>query len=736
MLPVYYSITNIGGINMDNSIELSSGVINITNIIADDAKKLNGYEPDYYLDYNNLKNKPSLPNNGELLSLEKKISDIQINTGDYKSVSRSKNVIHVNSKTGTKSLILNLVAGDINDFLEGQGIFIKGGGANGTNLISRITAVFADRLEIADNIGRDITGALCEHDDSSALQALIQQYNNIVVADGDYLIHNEIKLENLSDKKVVLNGNAVLYNYSNSNQSIIRISACKNIVISGGNFDGGSNSNLSFYKGLIYIGNSSDIVIYGIKSKNNPRSGLVGASGVNNCTFSNCSIEYSNNGIWLNGCSKIKITDNVIERSGQVINILTQTDIQCRGIRCNSCSYVSIVNNVIKDFDIGIEIFEKCTKVSVSNNIVESPWCISFDRCDDFICDGNKVYSSTRGNFFNIGIELAQGCFGSVTNNVIKVDTSSVTQSNIFGIAILQSGTWGINSSNDMVYANNVIGCKRAVYMSGANDIQMRDNVLEGRKNDSGIMFGGKADSINVINNTISQFKDGITFNGNLNVTNVLIEGNRIHDNSGAGIICNNAVTADRSALNPNTNIGIHSNIIYNNGARAISMRIPNSTILNNIITKNAMCGIYMMGCNNSGSLIVIEGNKNVGNAISGETEVYINDIPLNCTVIYQNNIAYQNAIDGGIYGQGGVRDGIMLNSNNVQCNGTTMRNSSIVYSPSAPTWGKYRKRDIALNIYATENGTPGSKYINLGWFCTASGEPGTWKEIRVLTGN
>lgn len=43
---------------------------------------------------------------------------------------------------------------------------------------------------------------------------------------------------------------------------------------------------------------------------------------------------------------------------------------------------------------------------------------------------------------------------------------------------------------------------------------------------------------------------------------------------------------------------------------------------------------------------------------------------------------------------------------------------------------------DIRWDASVSEQGSASSKYVRLGWVCTASGSPGTWKEMRVLTGN
>ena len=54
----------------------------------------------------------------------------------------------------------------------------------------------------------------------------------------------------------------------------------------------------------------------------------------------------------------------------------------------------------------------------------------------------------------------------------------------------------------------------------------------------------------------------------------------------------------------------------------------------------------------------------------------------------------------------------------------------------AAPTAGTYSQGDFIPNKTPTELGTAGSKYTLAGWRCVASGTPGTWVQVRDLTGN
>lgn len=54
----------------------------------------------------------------------------------------------------------------------------------------------------------------------------------------------------------------------------------------------------------------------------------------------------------------------------------------------------------------------------------------------------------------------------------------------------------------------------------------------------------------------------------------------------------------------------------------------------------------------------------------------------------------------------------------------------------AAPTTGTHAKGDQVKNSNPAEAGSAASKYVVIGWICTVGGTPGTWLEMRVLTGN
>ncbi len=59
-----------------------------------------------------------------------------------------------------------------------------------------------------------------------------------------------------------------------------------------------------------------------------------------------------------------------------------------------------------------------------------------------------------------------------------------------------------------------------------------------------------------------------------------------------------------------------------------------------------------------------------------------------------------------------------------------------VTSSKAVPAWGSHRVGRIVYNLSPAEAGSGGSKYVIQGWICTVAGAPGTWLQMRTLTGN
>jgi hypothetical protein len=72
------------------------------------------------------------------------------------------------------------------------------------------------------------------------------------------------------------------------------------------------------------------------------------------------------------------------------------------------------------------------------------------------------------------------------------------------------------------------------------------------------------------------------------------------------------------------------------------------------------------------------------------------------------------------------------------QVNALTEGRIAAVYNAdtAAPLAGKFDQGDFVRNKTPTELGSPGSRYVIFGWINVVSGEPGTFVQMRFLTGN
>lgn len=54
----------------------------------------------------------------------------------------------------------------------------------------------------------------------------------------------------------------------------------------------------------------------------------------------------------------------------------------------------------------------------------------------------------------------------------------------------------------------------------------------------------------------------------------------------------------------------------------------------------------------------------------------------------------------------------------------------------AAPTTGQYKQGDFVRNSAPAELGVATARYVVFGWLCVVSGTPGTFVQMRYLTGN
>lgn len=59
----------------------------------------------------------------------------------------------------------------------------------------------------------------------------------------------------------------------------------------------------------------------------------------------------------------------------------------------------------------------------------------------------------------------------------------------------------------------------------------------------------------------------------------------------------------------------------------------------------------------------------------------------------------------------------------------------SFLYGTTPPTDGAWNQGDYMENTTPSVTGTAGSQYVIKGWSCVTAGTPGTWQQLRTLTG-
>lgn len=68
-----------------------------------------------------------------------------------------------------------------------------------------------------------------------------------------------------------------------------------------------------------------------------------------------------------------------------------------------------------------------------------------------------------------------------------------------------------------------------------------------------------------------------------------------------------------------------------------------------------------------------------------------------------------------------------------IAINKSSMWDTEGTAAPAGGTWAIGQK---CKNTAPSELGSATAKYVIIGWICTASGTPGTWLPMRILTGN
>jgi hypothetical protein len=292
-----------------------------------------------------------------------------------------------------------------------------------------------------------------------------------------------------------------------------------------------------------------------------------------------------------------------------------------------------------------------------------------------------------RGNFFwhveQAGVYMTADGVGVasvgdtyIDDNVFVSSISKGALQSQYAIRVIGAGSYNTNIS---VSRNTFEGIRQqTVYMTGMNRCRIADNYFSGTDtNDVGLYFGS-------------------------GVGNSIISGNIFvgYNNPGAYIFATNAITIDGNNFTSNATLG-------GIDAELSMLNVQDVQINGNYFYSSS--SRYCIDITQSGGTvdnITIAGNRFAKFASNTN---YVYDVR-------HNNFGAAKLMRG-----------------NIGNDATSGRGSAAPVAGMALQW---YAGDKIENTTASELGTAGSKYVIIGWVCTAQGDPGTWLEQRVLTGN
>ena len=263
-----------------------------------------------------------------------------------------------------------------------------------------------------------------------------------------------------------------------------------------------------------------------------------------------------------------------------------------------------------------------------------------------------------------------------IENNVFVSSNSKGTLQSQYAVKVVGAGTYNTNVS---LRNNTFEGIKlQTVFMTGMNRCWIQNNYFSGTgTNDVGLYFGGGVGNSIISGNAFVGFNNPGAF---FYTTNGLtISGNNFTSNATLG-----GSNAELSFLNVQ-DVQITGNYFYSSSSK------------------------YCIDLTQSGS--AVDNITIVGNRFAK----------------YASNSNYTYDIRHNNYG------GAKLMRGNIGNDATSGADTAAPVAGMALQW---YSGDKIENKGASELGTAGSKYVLIGWVCTAQGDPGTWLQQRVLTGN
>jgi hypothetical protein len=434
-----------------------------------------------------------------------------------------------------------------------------------------------------------------------------------------------------------------------------------------------------------------------------------------------------------------------------LFNSLKETNISV--INCNF-SYVGQYGVLLRDSD---EVF-------IANNNVEHCSAIGF---------GNALSKNIRikDNFiryvYNGGIDMQQCSYCQIEGNTLELcgnGTLNASGQDRAFQSIYFGDDFETNQSHHAVIANNVIyGSFNSSIISGtppsdylftgqgielvsAYDVVVKGNVIDGigrgytdtllqpTKEGVGIKTGGNCSNVVICNNTISNTKTDGIFLGVGSQTNILVNNNSIAYHGRHGIqsqpnsvarlisIIDNNILDGKNVLGLTVSADIYvTGLAVTYGLLSIKGNTCTNTARDTTANASATVftthGIYFFD-NDSTNNIALGNFILRDNLLNGHLT---NEIEFSSGVNFQFSGPHWRAIDNNRVGMGNNATGVISS-----IPGLDTQISLEFNSTNEPSSGYFTRGSVAWKTFP-ESGQP------VGWVCTSSGTPGTWKSFGTV---
>lgn len=455
------------------------------------------------------------------------------------------------------------------------------------------------------------------------------------------------------------------------------------------------------------------------------------------------------------------------------------------GIWCENVNNIVIDNVTSKDFWGDSLYLYNCNNVIVSNSTFKNSRrnnvSIIYGTNITFI---NCVFDNANGTSPQSGVDIEPDYVGQDSKNINFINCKFTNNVN-YGLAVQ-----GVGKSEDVVCSDcTFTGNKMGVVLNQNVKVKLNNCIIENNTQYGTNCINGTID----INNSILNKNDIAVINS----LNTYISNSTISNSTQIGILnnnnnllVNNCIFIDNYQLTTGSggdiylaNTSIDSTIkgskfYTNNLLQTHHIQEQSGSTGTSLIKGNEFYGFVktaMIRCASDNMIIInnlfkgtpttgagiicitslMEITGNTFNEFTGNDAISINvsstnrntfkvnnNYFLNVRVAHRYNLSTSNNVFTYNNTYRNVQFGDVNNTGggNILRNATVLSNNEILIvsciESGIPTLGSWIVGDIIYNSNISELGTTGSKYIIRGWICTVSGTPGTWLEMRSLTGN